>query len=94
MDTDRESFVSKKEIETIAMYLPQFHRTAENDEWWGEGFTDWTTVRNAESLRADHIQPRKPLGSDYYDLLDRDVMMRQARLAAEYGVDGFCFYIS
>lgn len=30
------------QIKTLTMYLPQFHRTSDNDAWWGEGFTEWT----------------------------------------------------
>lgn len=79
-------------MKMIAMYLPQFHRTAENDEWWGEGFTEWTTVRNAKPIYEGHIQPREPLNEYYYNLLQRDTMEWQAALAEEYEIFGFCFY--
>lgn len=79
-------------MEIIAMYLPQFHRTKENDEWWGEGFTEWTAVKNAKPLFPEHGQPRTPLHGNYYDLLDRQTMERQAEEMEEYGIDGMCFY--
>lgn len=77
-------------MKVLAMYLPQFHRVKENDEWWGEGFTEWTTVNNAEKLYAEHEQPRKPWKE--YNLLEKETMLWQERLMKEYGVDGFCFY--
>lgn len=73
-----------------AFYLPQFHRVPENDEWWGEGFTEWTTVKNAKKLFPNHNQPHKPL--DYYDLSEKSTLQNQADLMHEYGVDGMCFY--
>lgn len=73
-----------------AFYLPQFHRTPENDKWWGENFTEWTTVKKAKSLFPAHNQPHKPW--KYYDLLDKSIMVEQAELMNEYGVDGLCFY--
>lgn len=73
-----------------AFYLPQFHRTPENDEWWGEGFTEWTTVKNAKSLFPGHNQPHEPLA--YYNLLNKETMEKQTALMQEYGVDGMCFY--
>ena len=73
-----------------AYYLPQFHRTPENDEWWGEGFTEWTTVKNAESLFPGHDQPHEPL--KYYNLLEKETMENQAGFMHEYGIDGMCFY--
>ncbi|MCR5235803.1 MAG: glycoside hydrolase family 99-like domain-containing protein [Lachnospiraceae bacterium] len=76
----------------IALYLPQFHRVKENDEWWGEGFTEWTAVKKAEPLFDGHDQPRVPKDNYYYDLLDKRTMEWQASLMHEYGVDGLCFY--
>lgn len=76
----------------ISLYLPQFHEVKENSEWYGEGFTDWVAVRNAKPLFENHVQPRKPLDNNYYDLSDASVLKWQADLARSYGVDGFCFY--
>ncbi len=78
----------------MAMYLPQFHTTPENDEWWGKGYTDWVAAKNAVSRYRGHRQPRTPLGDNYYDLADETAAAWkwQAELAAKYGVYGFCIY--
>lgn len=79
-------------MKVYAMYLPQFHRIPENDEWWGEGFTEWTAVKNAKSLFEGHNQPRIPLNEYYYDLMDKKTMEWQTQLMHKYGIDGMCFY--
>ena len=76
----------------LAIYLPQFHETPDNNRWWGKGFTDWQPVRTAESYFPQHQEPRVPLDHHYYDLSQKETMVRQAQLAQQYGIDGFCFY--
>lgn len=79
-------------MKTLAMYLPQFHKIPENDEWWGEGFTEWTAVKAARPLFEGHVQPKMPLNGNYYDLLEKKTMMWQADLMKQYGIDGQCIY--
>lgn len=76
----------------LAIYLPQFHETEDNNLWWGKGFTDWESVKTAEKYFPEHHAPRIPLNHNYYDLAQKTVMERQAKLAEDYGVAGFCFY--
>ena len=79
-------------MKTIAFYLPQFHSIPENDEWWGEGFTEWVTVKKAKPLFKGHIQPEIPLNDDYYSLMDSVTQEKQSELALRFGIDAFCYY--
>lgn len=76
----------------IAFYLPQFHEVEENSLWWGEGYTEWTSVKAATSLYKGHRQPKIPYKEKYYNLLDRNVMRWQSKISKQAGIDGFCFY--
>lgn len=82
----------KGKIKLIAWYLPQFHEIPENNEWWGEGFTEWTNVKKAKKLVEFHNQPRVPLNKNYYNLLDNKVLKWQIELAKKYGLYGFCMH--
>ena len=83
----------RNQIKYLALYLPQFHRIKENDEWWGEGFTEWTNTKPAVPFFEGHYQPHEPHDDiGYYDLSDVNVMVKQAQMAKKYGIYGFSYY--
>ncbi len=77
----------------VAFYLPQFHRTKENDRWWGTGFTEWDNVKKAKKLFWGHFQPKKPIKDiGYYNLTNPETIKFQARLMKNYGINGVAIY--
>lgn len=80
------------DMKIISFYLPQYHPIPENDAWWGKGFTEWVSVAKARPRFKGHHQPHIPADLGYYDLRLEETRIAQARLAAEYGISGFCYY--
>lgn len=78
--------------QVIALYLPQYYPTPENNKWYGEGFTEWTNVAKAKPCFKGHIQPKIPTDLGFYDLRLPQVRQKQAELAREAGVTSFCYY--
>ncbi len=81
-----------KKTKVFAAYLPQYHETEDNNQFWGKGYTDWTAVKRATPQYNGHIQPKIPLGGKYYDLSNVEEIKNQAILARMYGIDGFNIY--
>ncbi len=85
-------YIDMKNVKTIAIFLPQFHEVPENNMWWGKGFTEWQAVRTAEPLFEGHYQPKKPYDNFYYDLLDKNTMIKHQKMMNQYGIYGLSFY--
>lgn len=79
-------------IKAIAIYLPQFHPTPENDLFWGKGFTEWTNVTKAVSRFDEHYQPHLPADLGFYDLRLEESRLAQEAMAKDFGIHGFCYY--
>lgn len=81
-----------KKVRVLALYLPQYYPTPENDKWWGTGFTEWTNVGRAKALYPGHYQPKVPKDLGYYDLRLPEVREQQAAMARKFGIEGFCYW--
>lgn len=79
-------------VRTLAIHLPQFHPIAENDAWWGKGFTEWTNVTRAVKRFPSHEQPRLPADLGFVDMRLPEARQAQADLARRHGIHGFCYY--
>lgn len=77
--------------EVFSYYLPQFHEIPENNEWWGNGFTEWSLLKSAAALFSGHDIPKVgELG--YYSLEDVSVVEKQYQLANQYSISTFAFW--
>ncbi|MEI7981422.1 MAG: glycoside hydrolase family 99-like domain-containing protein [Bacteroidota bacterium] len=76
----------------LAHYLPQYHPIAENNQWWGTGFTEWTNTVKAKPLYRGHLQPNLPADLGLYDLRVPEVRTLQADLAKKHGITGFAYW--
>lgn len=79
-------------IKALAVYLPQYHPIAENDQWWGKGFTEWRNVVKGKKIIEGQYQPHIPADLGFYDLRLAETREQQAQLAQESGIYGFCYY--
>lgn len=79
-------------MKVIANYLPQFHEIEENNEWWGKGFTEWTNTKKGRPLFRNHYQPIEPKEDNYYDLMNKETIKWQTKIAQDNSIYGFAYY--
>lgn len=84
--------VDSSALRAIAFYLPQFHPVAENDAFWGAGFTEWRNTVQARPRFPGHEQPHLPADLGFYDLRLAETRSAQAEMARTAGLSGFCYY--
>jgi len=79
--------------DAFAFYLPQFYPIPHNDLWWGEGFTEWNTVLQAQrGLRAPRDARLTPGALGFYDERSRETRALQGQLARDAGLAAFAVY--
>ena len=79
-------------VGTVAVYMPGYHRSIDNDMLWGAGWTEWDNLRGEVDDPVSHNQLRHPLRG-YYDIWDDGSTLRaQAAEARSAGVRAFMFY--
>ena len=81
-----------KGMRRFALFLPQYHEIPENNKWWGNGFTEWKNVERGIPFFNGHIQPKRPLNNNYYNLLNKETVKWQTKLIKKYKIDGFVYY--
>lgn len=79
-------------MKAIAYYLGQFHPLEENNEFWGDGFTEWHNVAKARPLYPGHSQPVLPGSLGFYDLRCDETILAQLDYAREIGISAFCHW--
>lgn len=79
-----------KPIEVAAYYYPGYHPDNQNDEWHGEGWTEWDLIKAARPRFEGHRQPRVPAWG-YFDESDPKWASKEIDLAADSGITALIY---
>jgi hypothetical protein len=91
-----DNAIDKYNIKINAIYFPQFHEIPENNEFWGDKFTEWTLLKpyadkiNTSFGEIPIYKPHTDIG--YYDLGVKETMLKQISIAESYNINGFIIY--
>jgi len=94
---NEKNLIDEYNIKLNAMYFPQFHEIPENNEFWGDKFTEWTLLKPydinviIEKTNYPILKPHEDIG--YYDLNDNGITInKQIEIAKKYNINGFIIY--
>ena len=82
----------KKEVKAIAIVFPQYHEIPENNQFWGQGFTEWSLLSKVpDEVHGELVKkPHDDIG--YYNILDYSHRCYMKAIADKYNIHGFCYY--
>ena len=79
-----------KNYQIAVYYFPNYHRDPRNEQWHGQGWTEWELVKRATPRFQGHKQPKVPLWG-YEDESQPEVMAKKISAAKDHGIDVFIF---
>ena len=82
-------------IKINAIYFPQFHEIPENNEFWGDGFTEWTLLKpfeNTMQINNINYPTLKPHSDIGYYTLNKPTLKTQISMAEKFKINGFIIY--
>jgi hypothetical protein len=95
-----ENITKFYKIKLNAIYFPQYHEIPENNDFWGDGFTEWSLLKpyenNIKITNDDDIitqctlKPHDDIG--YYNLDNINTLKKQIEIAEKYDINGFIIY--
>lgn len=78
------------QYEVAAYYFPHYHVDPVNEQWHGQGWTEWQILQQAQPRFVGHRQPVTPAWG-YFDEAAPEWAARQIDLAADHGITSFIF---
>ena len=89
-------------VTPVAIYMPGYHTSVDNNQFWGDGWTEWDHLKTLSKDNLTQLAARHPYDG-YYDIWDNpgglgpgptfpNTLLSQAQAASRAGFGAFMFY--
>jgi hypothetical protein len=87
-----ESYIDKLKIQPVPIIFPQFHSIPENDEFWSDGFTEWTMLNKVKYnyLGTKLLTPHDDIGQ--YNILDESYLLKVEAMMKNHLINTVIYY--